>query len=121
MNVLTDNQIYYNVDDKQKKQGFFQRAGDKLRNIEQNPLFQTGASAYGGYLQQKYQGGGFQPLNTTDSGRNFNQPPLPPVVTGDEPRTGMSRGTKICIGIGVAAIIGIVIFVVVKNKKKGKK
>ena len=120
MDVLTDREIYYNLNEKGDKQGFFKKAGEKLKNLEKNQLFQTGAAAYGGYLQQRYQGGGFQPLTPAeDLGRTTNQPPQV-IVTGDEPKKGMSTGMKIGIGVGVAAVIGIIIFVVVKNKK-GKK
>jgi len=123
MNVLTNREIYYNLDDeKDGKTGFFKRTGDKLKNLEKNQLFQTGAAAYGSYLKQRYQGGGFQPLSTSQElGTTNNQGPTV-VVSGnnDEPKK-MSTGLKIGIGVGVAAVIGIIIFVVVKNKNKAKK
>lgn len=119
MNVLTDREIHYNAKGKDEKKGLFKNFGEKVKNLKQNQLFQTGAAAYGGYLQQKYQGGGFQPLETADSNPTSNKGPQV-TVTGDEPKKGMSTGTKIGIGIGVAAIIGIVIFVATKKNKAKK-
>jgi len=123
MNVLTNREIYYNLDEKDGKTGFFKRTGDKLKNLEKNQLFQTGAAAYGSYLQQRYQGGGFQPLSTSQElGTTNNEQPTVFVSGNNElPPKKMSTGLKIGIGVGVAAVIGIIIFVVVKNKNKGKK
>ena len=119
MNVLTNREIYYNAPGDGKT--FFQNAKERLDTLKQNQLFQTGAAAYGGYLQQKYQGGGYQPLPGDGTGSASNQGATVIVTDGsDKPKT-MSTGLKIGIGVGVAAIIGIVIFVVIKNKNKGKK
>lgn len=118
MNVLTNREIYYNAPGDGK--AFIEKSKERLDALRQNQLFQTGAAAYGGYLQQKYQGGGYQPLATDQSGKTNNYGPSV-IVTGDEPPKTMSTGLKIGIGVGVAAIIGIVIFVVIKNKNKGKK
>lgn len=122
MEVLTNREIYYNNDGKDKT-GWLKKQQAKLKELEKNALFQTGAAAYGSYLTQRYQGGGFQPLLTQEElGKTSNQAPT--VVVTDEsksPKTGLSTGTKIGIGVGVAAVIGIVIFVIVRNRKKAKK
>jgi hypothetical protein len=122
MEVLTNREIYYNNDGKNKS-GWLKKQQAKLKELEKNALFQTGAAAYGSYLTQRYQGGGFQPLLTQEElGKTSNQPPT--VVVTDEsksPKKGLSTGAKIGIGVGVAAVIGIVIFVIVRNRKKAKK
>lgn len=118
MDVITNREIYYNLNDKKEKKdrkNVFQNTGDKIKKLKENQLFQTGAAAYGGYLQQKYQGGGFQPLETTTTTNE-----LPKAEVTDKEPEGMSRNLKIGLGIGVAAVIGIVIFVVVKNKRSKK-
>lgn len=124
MEVLTNRDIYYNTNgDKTKKSAaWLQKQREKLKELEKNQLFQTGAAAYGSYLTQRYQGGGFQPLSTQEElGRTSNQPPIVSVTDNQTPKTGMSLTTKIAIGVGVAAVVGIVIFVVVRNRKKSKK
>jgi hypothetical protein len=120
MEVLTNREIYYNNDGKDKT-GWLKKQQAKLKELEKNALFQTGAAAYGGYLTQRYQGGGFQPLSTQEElGKTSNQPPTV-LVTEQNSKKGMSLTAKIGIGVGVAAVIGIVIFVVVRNRKKAKK
>lgn len=122
MEVLTNRDIYYNADDK-KNAGWLKKQREKLKELEKNALFQTGAAAYGSYLTQRYQGGGFQPLMTPEElGKTSNQ--MPTVTVTDEskkPKQGLSTGAKIGIGVGIAAVVGIVIFVVVRSRKKGKK
>ena len=116
MNVLTNREIYYNAPGDKKT------LKERLDTLKQNQLFQSGAAAYGGYLQQKYQGGGYQPIVDDGSGRANNNQPQVIVTDGNTKQpTEMSTGMKIGIGVGVAAIIGIVIFVVIKNKNKSKK
>ena len=123
MEVLTNRDIYYNNDGKGDKSGWLKKQREKLKELEKNALFQTGAAAYGSYLTQRYQGGGFQPLLTQEElGKTSNKPPT--IVVTDEsknPETGLSLTTKIGIGVGIAAVVGIVIFVVVRSRKKGKK
>jgi hypothetical protein len=126
MEVLTNRDIYYNNDGKNKKstdQSWLKKQGAKLKELEKNQLFQTGAAAYGSYLTQRYQGGGFQPLSSQEElGKTSNQ--LPTVTVTDDtkkPEPKMSLTTKIGIGVGIAAVVGIIIFVVVKNRKKIKK
>ena len=41
---------------------------------------------------------------------NYTPPPPPPPE-------GLSRGAKIGIGVGVLAVVGVIVFVVMKNKK----
>ena len=122
MEVLTNREIYYNNDGKDKT-GWLKKQQAKLKELEKNALFQTGAAAYGGYLQQRYQGGGFQPLLTQEElGKTTNQAPTALATDNTtQPKKGLSTGAKIGIGVGVAAVIGIVIFVVVRNRKKAKK
>jgi len=115
MNVLTNREIYYNAP------GDGKTLKERLDTLKQNQLFQTGAAAYGSYLQQKYQGGGYQPIVDDGSGRANNNGPQVIVTDNTNQPTKMSTGMKIGIGVGVAAIIGIVIFVVIKNKNKSKK
>jgi len=119
MNVLTNREIYYNAPGDGK--AFLEKSKERLDKLKANQLFQTGAAAYGGYLQQKYQGGGYQPLPDDGSGRANNNQPQVIVTDGNNNTKTMSTGLKIGIGVGVAAIIGIVIFVVIKNKNKSKK
>ena len=122
MEVLTNREIYYNNDGKDKT-GWLKKQQAKLKELEKNALFQTGAAAYGSYLTQRYQGGGFQPLSSPEElGKTNNQ--LPTVLVSDDsksPKKGLSTGAKIGIGVGVAAVLGIVIFVIVRNRKKAKK
>jgi hypothetical protein len=120
MNVLTNSDVFYDVKGKKKREKKEKPKGGfrgRVQNIKNNPLFQTAAGAYGGYLQQKYQNpnvdvsaGAPQAVVTGD------------VVRIDEPakKEPMSRTTKIAIGVGVAALIGVAAYFVIKNKKKLK-
>ena len=57
--------------------------------------------------------GAKQPQDTTTTQDNSPAPPAPT----DKP---MSQNTKIIIGIGVAVAAGVIIYAIVKSKKKGK-
>lgn len=48
------------------------------------------------------------------------QPGLSPEATLVPEKTGMSMGAKIGIGVGIAAVLGVIIFVVMKKKNASK-
>jgi hypothetical protein len=121
MNVLTNNDVFYDVKGKKKKEKKQKPAGgfrQRVQDIKNNPLFQTAAGAYGSYLQQKYQTG------NVDVSAGGQQPVVSgeftPPAAGEVKKEPMSRTTKIAIGVGIAALIGVAVFFIMKNKNKKK-
>jgi len=122
MNVLTNNDVFYDVRGKKKKEKRQKPAGgfrQRVQNIKNNPLFQTAAGAYGGYLQQKYQTGN---VDVSAGGQQalVSGEFIPPPPPGEVKKEPMTTTTKIAIGVGVAALIGVAVFFIMKNKNKKK-
>ncbi len=102
MKVLTDNEIivqkgpggdqYYNAGGKIK---------DKLKGLVGSGKVQGVLAALGG----------------GNNGQGGVVAPTAPEPKPSKPK-GMSTGMKVGIGLGVAALVGIIIYVVVKKKKK---
>jgi hypothetical protein len=107
-NTRSMNKSKRQMDKQSRGGGFIQRVNTGVQNLSQSGLLDNISN-----LGQQNQMGAFN----TDPQNDFSQiPPIGSVNTS----TGISRGGKIAIGIGVAAILGVGIYFLIKKSKSSK-
>lgn len=103
----------------QRGGGFLDKAGNFIQGISNSGVLNSlGQGGFGGGMGGFNDGmGGFN-----DGMGGFNDPMMNNTMnTNFNQRQGLSRGAKIAIGVGVAALVGFGIYYATKGKGKAKK
>lgn len=113
MKIITDNQIivdgkgrtdiddYYNAGGKKKKKGALGGLGGKIKDF-------VSSGKAGAVLTALS-----NPASTGGSGSYDTTPPPPPAAT----KKPMTTTTKVLIGAGAVAVVGVILYLVLKGKK----